>query len=82
MLENPSSIRILKQVHQYYYELKSYIADAETWLNNTNPQVRKIKIRATQIFTFFSMICKDTRKRNADDSLIEEEDQEEDENII
>ena len=29
------------------------------------------------------MICKDTRKRNADDSLIEEEDAEEDdENII
>ena len=29
MLENPSSIRILKQVHQYFYELKSYIADAD-----------------------------------------------------
>jgi hypothetical protein len=82
MLENPSSIRILKQVNQYYYELKSYIADADQWLNNTNEQVRKIKIRVTQIFTFFSMICKDTRRRTVDDSFAGEKNEEDEDNFI
>ena len=69
MLENPRSIQVLRKVKKYFTELRKYIDDADQWLNKSNQQSKKSKYRVTQIFSFFSQICKEDYKSPEEDDI-------------
>ena len=74
MLENPRSIKVLTQFTKYHKELKHKMADADQWLNKTNEMTKKIKLRVTAIFRFFTGICEEKPAfEHEDEEFIEEE---------
>lgn len=40
MLENPKSIRVLREIQKYYSELRKFVEDADQWLNKSTLQSR------------------------------------------
>jgi len=53
--------------------MKSCIEDADLWLNSSNENSKKTKMKITMIFLFFAQICNESSKAYEDDEDDEEE---------